>query len=109
LQTRRRPRRRRRRRDYDLAAAQSYVGHCQQQAERLDREIAALHASQHRRASHLAARRADAPELDDINKAFAERLRRQTTRTVLDPPIYIVKLLGPRPHDPRTDRSLVRG
>jgi hypothetical protein len=109
LQTRRRPRRQRRQPDYDLAAAKSYLGHCQQQAERLDREIVALHASQHRRASHLAAHRADAAELDDINKAFAERLRQQTARAVLDPPIYIVKLLGPRPHDPRTDRAWVRG
>jgi hypothetical protein len=109
LQIRRRQWRQRRQPDYDLAAAETNLGHYQQQAERLDREIAALHASQHRRASHLAAHGADAAELDDINKAFAERLRQQTTRTVLDPPIYIVKLLGLRPHDPSTDRAWVRG
>jgi hypothetical protein len=109
LHTSRRPRQQRRQPDYDLAAAKSYLGHCQEQAERLDREIATLHASQHRRASHLAAHRADAAELNDINKEFAERLRQQTARTVLDPPIYIVKLLGPRPHDPRTDHAWVRG
>jgi len=108
LRSRRRPRRQRRQPDYELTAAEANLGYYQRQAERLDLEIAALHASQHRRASHLAEHSADAAELADINKALAERLRQQTSHVVLDPPNYIDKVLGPRPHDSTTDRAWVR-
>jgi conjugative relaxase-like TrwC/TraI family protein len=109
LKRRRRPWRQRRQPDYDLTRAEVHLGYYERQAERLDREIATIHASQHRRASHLVAHRVDAAELDDLNKALAERLRQQTTRSVLNPPSYILKLLGPRPPDPTTDRGWVRG
>ena len=75
---------------------------------RLDREIAALHASQHRRASHLAAHRADRIELDAIGEVLDERLRQQTNRAVADPPSYITKILGPRPASGAKDRAWVR-
>ena len=47
LRSRRRPRRQRRQPDYELTAAEANLGYYQRQVERLDLEIAALHASQH--------------------------------------------------------------
>ena len=86
---------------------QHNLGHFEQQAERLDREIAALHANQHRRASHLAAHRADQVELDSIGDELRERVRQQTNRVVQDPPSYITKTLGKRPVDRAKDRAWV--
>ena len=87
--------------------AQHNLGHFEQQADRLDREIAALHANQHRRASHLAAHRAHQVELDAIGDELRERLRQQTNRVVHDPPNYITKTLGTRRVDRAKDRAWV--
>jgi hypothetical protein len=79
-----------------------------QQVDRLDHEIAALHSSQHHRASYLAALGAERVELDAIDDVLQERLRQQTNRTVQDPPTYITKTLGPRPKDRDHDWIWVR-
>jgi hypothetical protein len=108
LETRKRPRKERRLPDVDLINARRNLDNFEQQALRLDREIAALHSSQHRRASHLTAHRAEQVELDAIDDVLQERLRQQTNRTVQDPPTYITKTLGTRPKDRDLDRVWVR-
>ena len=107
LECRKRPRKERRLPDVDLMTQQHNLGHFEQQAERLDREIAALHANQHRRASHLAAHGAHQVELDSIGDELRERVRQQTNRVVQDPPSYITKTLGKRPVDRAKDRAWV--
>ena len=74
LECRKRPRRERRLPDVDLLTQRHNLAYFEHQAERLDREIAALHANQHRRASHLAAHRADRVELDAIGDVLDERV-----------------------------------
>lgn len=108
LETRKRPRKERRLPDVDLMNARRNMAYFEEQADRLGRQIAALHSSQHRRASHLTAHRADQVELDAIDDVLQERLRQQTIRTVQDPPSYITKTLGPRPKDRDHDRVWVR-
>jgi conjugative relaxase-like TrwC/TraI family protein len=108
LECRTRPRTERRLPDADLMTAKHNVGHIERQAERLDREIATLHASEHRRASHLTAHRAHQVELDSIGDELRERVRQQTNRVVNDPPSYITKTLGKRPVDRTKDRAWVR-
>lgn len=108
LQGRKRSRRERRLPDVDLMTAKHTLAHVERQATRLDREIAALHASQHRRASHLVAQRVEQIELDAIDDVLGERLRQQTNCAVQDPPSYITKALGPRPADRAADRLWIR-
>ena len=106
LEGRKRPRRERRKPDVELLTRQHNLANVEQQAERLDREITALHANQHRRDSHLAAHTADRIELDSIDRVLRDRLRQQTNRVVQDPPSYITKTLGPRPPGAaRTERG----
>ena len=107
LEGRKRPRRERRKPDVDLLTRQHNLANFEQQAERLDREIAALHASQHRRESHLAAHTADRIELDSIDDVLRDRLRRQTNRIVQEPPSYITKTLDTRPAGRSQDRAWV--
>ena len=97
LESRKRTRKERRQPDVTLLTQRHNLAHFEQQASRLDREIAGLHASQHRRASHLAAHGADRIELDAIGEVLDSRVRDQTNRAVADPPGYITKILGPRP------------
>lgn len=99
LQDRKRPRKERRLPDVELMNARRNLDFLEQQADRLDHEIAALHTSQHRRASHLTAHQAEQVELDAISDILDERLRQQTNRVVQDPPTYIVKTLGTRPNN----------
>lgn len=108
LEARKRPRKERRLPDIALATAKHNLDHFQQRAGRLDREIAALHASQHRRTSHLAAHNADQAELDAVGDVLKERLRVQTNRAVHDPPSYITRTLGPRPATQAKDRAWVQ-
>lgn len=108
LETRKRPRKQRRLPDVDLMNARRNLEYFGQQVDRLDHEIAALHSSQHRRASYLASHGAERVELDAIDDVLQERLRQQTNRTVQDPPIYITKTLGARPKDRDHDRIWVR-
>ena len=105
----RRPRRRERGlHDFDLMTGRHNLAYFERQAERLDREIAALHASQHRRASHLAAHHAEQVELDAIGHVLDERIRQTTNRAVADPPTYITRALGRRPRGGIEDRAWVR-
>ena len=108
LECRKRPRKERRLPDVDLLTGKHNLAHFEQQANRLDREIAALHTSQHRRASHLAAHGAHQVEIDEIGDVLCERVGRQTTRVVQDPPNYITKAIGPRPSERSKDRAWVR-
>ena len=108
LECRKRPRKQRRLPDVELVNAKRNLSYFELQADRLDHEIAALHASQHGRASHLVAYRAQHVELDAIGDVLDERLRQQTNRVVQDPPTYITKTLGPRPNDRAKDRVWVR-
>jgi hypothetical protein len=80
----------------------------EQRAERIQREVAAVDASQHRRASHLTNHHADRLQLDQIDRQVDDRLRTQVNRVIKEPPNYIVKSLGPRPHSAATDRVWVR-
>jgi conjugative relaxase-like TrwC/TraI family protein len=107
LEARKRRRRERRLPDVDLLTRRHNLNHFDQQAERLDREIAALHASQHRRDSHFAAHSADQVELKSIDDVLQDRLRQQTNRAVQDPPSYITKILGQRPTERAKDRVWV--
>ena len=108
LESRKRPRRERRLPDVTLFTQRHNLAHFEQQASRLDREIACLHASQHRRASHLAAHGADRIELDAIGEVLDDRIRQTTNRAVADPPGYITKILGRRPSGAVEDRAWVR-
>lgn len=107
LECRKRPRKERRLPDVDLLTQRHNLAHFEQQAERLDREVAALHTNQHRRASHLAAHRADQVELDAIGDVLDERMRLNTDRAVAEPPSYITRTLGIRPASPAQDRAWV--
>jgi hypothetical protein len=108
LECRKRPRKERRLPDVDLLTGKHNLAHFEQQADRLDREIAALHTSQHRRASHLAAHGVHKVEIDAIGDVLHERAGQQTTRVVQDPPSYITKAIGPRPSERAKDRAWVR-
>lgn len=108
LETRKRPRKKRRLPDVDLMNARRNLEYFGQQVDRLDHEIAALHSSQHRRASYLASHGAERVELGAIDGVLQERLRQQTNRTVQDPPTYITKTLGARPKNRDRDRVWVR-
>ncbi|MGD9795946.1 MAG: MobF family relaxase [Acidimicrobiia bacterium] len=108
LQRRKRPRKQRKTPDVELHAGQHKLARLEGDVERLDQAIAAGHASQHRRNSHLAAHHADRIALGEIAHVLNGRLREQTTRTVQDPPSYITKTLGPRPADRRHDKVWVR-
>lgn len=108
LQTRKRPRRHRALPDAEVHASQLKLARLEGDVERLDVAIAAGHASQHRRNSHLAAHHDDQIALGEIDHVLDGRLREQTTRTVQDPPSYITKTLGPRPTDRRRDQTWVR-
>lgn len=108
LECRKRPRKQRRLPDVDLMTAKHNLGHFERQADRLDSEIAVLHSSQHRRASHLVAHRVEQVEFEAIGDVLQERLRQQTNRVVQDPPTYITKSLGHRPTDRAADRNWVR-
>jgi conjugative relaxase-like TrwC/TraI family protein len=107
LETRKRPRKERKLPDVDLLTARHNLHHFEQRAERVDREIDALHANQHRRASHLAAHRVDRVELHAIVQMLDDRLREQTNRAILEPPSYITQTLGPRPKDRDGNRAWV--
>ena len=107
LESRKRTRKERRQPDVTLLTQRHNLAHFEQQASRLDREIAGLHASQHRRASHLAAHGADRIELDAIGEVLDSRVRDQTNRAVADPPGYITKILGTRPANGANDRAWV--
>ena len=107
LEGRKRPRKQRRFPDVDLQVRQHNLAAFEQQADRLDRAITGAHASQHRRASHLAAHHADRIAMNEIDRVLGERLREHTTRTVHDPPGYITKTLGPRPVNRSHDRAWV--
>lgn len=107
LECRKRPRRERRLPDVDLLTQRHNLAHFAGQAERLDREVAALHTSQHRRASHLAAHGADQIELEAIGDVLRERVRQNTNRAVADPPSYITRTLGARPSNGVSDRAWV--
>ena len=107
LESRKRPRKERRLPDVTLLTQRHNLAHFEQQASRLDREIAGLHASQHRRASHLTAHGADRIELDAISEVLDKRVREQTNRAVGDPPGYITRILGPRPASGANDRAWV--
>jgi hypothetical protein len=105
----RKPRRRERpSHDFALTTGHHNLAYFDRQAERLDREIAALHASQHRRASHLTAHHADRVELDAIGHVLDERIRQHTNRAVADPPSYVTRTLGRRPGGGAEDRAWVR-
>jgi hypothetical protein len=108
LERRRRPLRERRQPDHQLTTASNRLSVSEQRAERLQHEIGAVEASQHRRASHLTTHRADRLELDLIDRQLDERLRRQINRVVKDLPSYITKALGLRPHDAAMDRVWVK-
>jgi hypothetical protein len=105
----RKPRRRERpSHDVSLAPGRHNLAYFERQAERLDREIAALHASQHRRTSHLTAHHADQVELKAIGDVLDERIRQGTNRAVAGPPSYVTRALGPRPRRGVEDRAWVR-
>ena len=108
IEVRKPPRRERRLHEFDLMTGRHNLAHFERQAERLDREIAALHASQHRRASHLTAHHADRVELEAIGHVLDERIGQQTNRAVADPPSYITRALGRRPRGGVEDRAWVR-
>src|SRR5690606_1835760 len=93
LECRTRPWRERRQPDHDLVGAQHRLDEGERRIERFDHEIAGLEASQHRRASHLAAHAADAVELAEIDRVLDRRLHDQIVRIVNDPPAYITKSL----------------
>ncbi len=107
LECRIRPWRERRQPDHDLAHAHLRLDEGERRVERLDHEIAGLEASQHRRASHLAAHAADAVELAEIDRILDRRLHVQIARIVNDPPAYITKTLGTRPPSGELDRQWV--
>jgi hypothetical protein len=108
LECRRRPMRERRKPDVELIHATNQASQAQDRLDRLDNEITALQASQHRRRSHLAAHRGDALQLDAIDGVLAERVRTTVVRDVADPPHYITRVLGPRPADRGLDREWVK-
>jgi hypothetical protein len=108
IEARKPPRRERRLHEYDPMTARLNLAHFECHAERLDREIATLHASQHRRASHLAAHDADRIELAVVGHVLDERIRQHTNRAVADPPSYITRALGRRPSGGVKDRAWVR-
>jgi hypothetical protein len=100
LECRTRPRRERRKPDHELIRALHRLDETERRIQRLDREIAGIEASQHRRARHLAAHSADAVELAAIDRVLGRRLDDQIARVVKDPPAYITKALGRRPREP---------
>lgn len=67
----------------------------EQQVERIDTQVTALYAGQHRRQSHLAAHRANRRDLGASDSVFGERIRQNMVRSVQGPPTYITKTLGP--------------
>jgi conjugative relaxase-like TrwC/TraI family protein len=94
--------------DFDLMTGRHNLAYFERQAERLNREITALHASQHRRASHLTTHHADQVELDAIVHILDERVGQHTNHTVAEPPTYITRALGRRPRAGAEDRAWVR-
>ena len=108
LECRTRPWRERRQPDHDLTRAQHRLDEGERRLERLDHEIAGLEASQHRRASHLAAHSVDVVELAEIDRVLDRRLHDQIVRIVNDPPTYITKTLGTRPPGGELDRQWVK-
>jgi hypothetical protein len=90
-----------------LTTGRHNLAYFERQAERLDREIAALHTSQHRRASHLTAHHADRVELDAISHVLDDRIRQHTNRAVAEPPSYVTRSLGQRPRGGPEDRAWV--
>jgi conjugative relaxase-like TrwC/TraI family protein len=105
----RKPRRRERaRHSVSLTTGRHNLAYFERHAERLDREIATLHASQHRRASHLTAHHADRVELDAIDHILNERIRQHTNRAVAEQPSYVTRALGKRPRGGGEDRAWVR-
>ena len=107
LECRTRPWRERRQPDHELVGARHRLDEGERRIERFDQEIAGLQASQHRRASHLAAHTADALELAEIDRVLDRRLHDQIVRIVNDPPTYITKTLGTRPRSGELDRHWV--
>lgn len=91
LAIRKRPRRKRKTPDFDSYVAQRNLDALEREAEQLDRAIASAHASQHRRASHLAAHHADRIALDAIDYALAGTQREHVNRTVQQRRIYITE------------------
>lgn len=108
LEGRTRPWRERRQPDHELTRAQHRLAEGEERVVLLDRQINGLEASQHRRASHLAAHEADQVELAEIDHVLDKRVRDQITRVVKDPPTYVTKTLGPRPSGGEPDRAWVR-
>jgi conjugative relaxase-like TrwC/TraI family protein len=108
FECRKRPRKVRHLPDFDLTTAKHNLVYFEKQADRLDREIVAIHSSQHRRASHLVVHRAEQVELSAISDVLKERLRQQANRVVHDPPSYITKTLGPRPTQRDRDRLWIQ-
>ena len=107
LECRKRPRKERRLPDVELLTKRHNLGRFEQQADRIDTEITAIHASQHRRRSHLVAHQADQIEIDAIGDILSERGRQNIVRSVNEPPSYITKTLGGRPTNPTKDRAWV--
>lgn len=108
LKERARPWRERRQPDHELTQAQHRLNESEQRVEGIVRHIGELEASEHRRASHLAAHHIDRVELDEIDHVLDNRLQTQITRVVKDPPTYITKTLGSRPAGGEPDRTWVR-
>jgi hypothetical protein len=107
IEDRRRPLLQRHKPDVELIAASNRVGHLEQQADTVESEIVRIEASQHQRASHLAAHDVDQLTVDAINGVLKERTRQNIVRSVAEPPNYILRTIGPRPAGSAADRSWV--
>jgi hypothetical protein len=103
----RRPLLQRHKPDVEMIAARNRVGHLEQQADTVAAEIVRIEASQHQRASHLAAHDVDQLAVDAIDGVLKERIRQSIVRSVAEPPNYIVRTIGPRPAGAAADRSWV--
>ncbi len=108
LEERTRPWRQRRQPDLELTRAQHRLNESEHRVAVVVREISGLEASEHRRASHLAAHHSDRVELAEIDHVLDHRLQTQISRVVKDPPSYITKTLGPRPTAGESDRTWVK-
>jgi hypothetical protein len=107
LEGRRRPLLQRHKPDAELIAARNRVGHLENQAGNVAAEIVRLEASQHQRASHMAAHDVDQLTVDAIDGVLKERIRQNIVRSVAEPPNYILRTIGPRPAGSAADRSWV--
>jgi conjugative relaxase-like TrwC/TraI family protein len=107
IKGRRRPLLQRHKPDAELIAASNRVSHLEQQAGNVAAEVVRIKASQHQRASHLAAHDVDQLSVDAIDGVLKDRIRQNIVRSVAEPPNYIVRTIGPRPAGGAADRSWV--